>query len=577
MAAIQAVKTPLKQEQLGAVLIKHGYLTQSRLSEALAEQKRTGRMLGRILVENNLVTEEQMARVIAEQQGFPFVDLRRFEVVPELVQLLTEIQARRYKAIILEDRGDSYLVGLADPTSLRAQDELANLVGRPIYVAVITNDQFIKTADRMYRKTDQLDEYANEAKRELERESGVVDLNQLKFSIDDVDAPVIKFLQTVFEEAIQMRAADIHIEPEETRLTVRFRIDGQLHQQVQTDLRIATALLVRLKLMAALDIAEKRLPQDGGISMIVSSQRIDIRLSTIPSLYGESAVMRLLIQSQGLRDLGQSGMPPDMLQRFKKIIRSPHGIVLVTGPTGSGKTTTLYGALGVLNQRNVKILTVEDPIEYRIAGITQVQVNEKIDLTFPRILRSFLRHDPDILLVGEIRDQETAQIAARAAMTGHMVLSTLHTNDAASTPGRLLNMGLPGFLIASTLLGVVSQRLLRIICPDCAQPYEPSTDEMAWVKYHYPDGDLTQATFRKGKGCSRCNSTGFHGRIGVFEFLEMNSTLSAIIHHGDPVEFEMAARQSLGEHSLEYSALSLVARGETTVAEAMSVVTSTDF
>jgi MSHA biogenesis protein MshE len=576
MAAIQAVKTTIKTEQLGAVLIKHGYLTQSRLTEALAEQKRTGRMLGRVLIENNFVTEEQMARVIAEQQGFPFVDLRRFEVAPELVQLLTEIQARRYKAIILEDRGDSYLVGLADPTSLRAQDELANLVGRPIYVAVITNDQFSKTADRMYRKTDQLDEYANEAKRELERESGVVDLNQLKFSIDDIDAPVIKFLQTVFEEALQMRASDIHIEPEETRLTVRFRIDGQLHQQVQTDLRIAMALLVRLKLMASLDIAEKRLPQDGGISMIVSSQRIDIRLSTIPTLHGESAVMRLLIQSQGLRDLGQSGMPPDMLQRFKKVIQSPHGIVLVTGPTGSGKTTTLYGALGVLNQRNVKILTVEDPVEYRIAGITQVQVNEKIDLTFPRMLRSFLRQDPDILLVGEIRDQETAQIAARAAMTGHMVLSTLHTNDAASTPGRLLNMGLPGFLIASTLLGVVSQRLLRIICTDCAAPHQPSVDEMAWATHHYGKA-LSQAVFRKGRGCPRCNNSGFLGRIGVFEFLEMNSTLSAIIHHGDPIEFEKAARESLGEHSLERSALSLVARGETTIAEAMSVVASTDF
>ncbi len=566
----------MKTEQLGTALINHGYLTQARLAEALAEQKRSGRILGRVLIESNFVTEEQMARVIAEQQGLTFVDLRRFEVVPEIVLLLSEIQARRFKALILEDRGDSYLVGLADPSNLRAQDELAALVGRPIYVAVIANDQFSKTADRVYRKKDQLDEYANEAKRDLERESGVVDLSQLKFSIDDADAPVVKFLQTVFEEAVQMRASDIHIEPEETKLTVRFRIDGQLHEQVQTDLSIGSALMVRLKLLAGLDISEKRLPQDGGISIRIDTKRIDVRLSTIPTLFGESAVMRLLIQSQGLRQLDTSGMPLEMRVRFKKMIQAPHGIVLVTGPTGSGKTTTLYGALEILNQRSVKIVTVEDPVEYRIAGINQVQVNEKIDLTFPRMLRSFLRQDPDILLVGEIRDQETAHIAIRAAMTGHLVLSTLHTNDAASTPSRLLDMGIPGFLIASTLLGVVSQRLMRVICHDCAQPYQPTTDELAWATHHF-GSELKAAKFRKGVGCSRCNSTGFSGRIGVYEFLEMNTPLSMNIHKGDPVAFESAARIFLGVDSIAHNALALVAKGETTIAEAMNVVASVDY
>ena len=566
----------LKTEQIGTALINRGYLTQAKLAEALAEQKRSGRILGRVLIESNYVTEEQMARVIADQQGLTFVDLRRFEVVPEVVQVLTEVQARRFKALVLEDRGDSYLVGLADPSNLRAQDELAALVGRPLYIAVIASDQFSKTADRIYRKTDQLDEYANEAKRELERESGVVDLSQLQFSIDDVDAPVVKFLQTVFEEAAQMRASDIHIEPEETKLTVRFRIDGQLHEQVQTDLRIASALMVRLKLMASLDISEKRLPQDGGISIRVANQRIDVRLSTIPTLFGESAVMRLLIQSQGLRQLESSGMPEDILRRFKKIIQAPHGIVLVTGPTGSGKTTTLYGALGVVNQRNIKIITVEDPVEYRIGGINQVQVNEKIELTFARLLRSFLRQDPDILLVGEIRDQETAQIAARAAMTGHLVLSSLHTNDAASTPGRLLDMGIPGFIIGSTLLGVVSQRLLRVICHDCSAPYQPSTDEMAWVNHHF-GAEVQKINFRKGTGCSRCNSTGFSGRVGVYELLEMTSALATIIHQGDPAAVETAARASLGKKSLAHNALNLVAKGETTIAEAMTVVASADY
>jgi MSHA biogenesis protein MshE len=566
----------LKTEQIGTALINRGYLTQAKLAEALAEQKRSGRILGRVLVEGNFVTEEQMARVIADQQGLTFVDLRRFEVVPDVVQVLTEVQARRFKALVLEDRGDSYLVGLADPSNLRAQDELAALVGRPLYIAVIASDQFSKTADRIYRKTDQLDAYADEAKRELERESGVVDLSQLQFSIDDVDAPVVKFLQTVFEEAVQMRASDIHIEPEETKLKVRFRIDGQLHEQVQADLRIATALMVRLKLMASLDISEKRLPQDGGISIRISNQRVDVRLSTIATLFGESAVMRLLIQSQGLRDLETSGMPETVLKRFKKIIHSPHGIVLVTGPTGSGKTTTLYGALGILNQRNVKIVTVEDPVEYRIAGVNQVQVNEKIDLTFARMLRSFLRQDPDILLVGEIRDQETAQIAARAAMTGHLVLSTLHTNDAASTPGRLLDLGIPGFLVASTLLGVVSQRLLRVICHDCSKPYRPSTDELAWASHHY-GANLNKVNFCKGSGCARCNNTGFNGRVGVYELLEMTGSLASVIHQGDPAAVEVAARKLLGTDSLAHNALALVEKGETTIAEAMAVVASSDY
>ena len=566
----------VKVEQLGTALIKHGYLSQTKLNEALAEQKRTRRKLGRVLIENNFVTEEQIGRVIAEQQGLPFIDLRRFDVVPEVTKVLSEMLARRFKALILEDRGDSYLVGVSDPSDLRAQDELSALVGRPLNVAVIANDQFSRTVDLVYRKTDQLDEYASKVKHELERESGVVDLNQLQFSIEDAEAPVVKFLQTVFEEAVQMRASDIHIEPEETKLTVRFRIDGELHEQVQADLRIASPLMVRLKLMAGLDISEKRLPQDGGISIRTSARRIDVRLSTIPTLFGESAVMRLLIQSQGLRDLEHSGMSPDLLKKFRKMIQSPHGIVLVTGPTGCGKTTTLYGALEILNQRNVKIVTVEDPVEYRIAGINQVQVNEKIDLTFARMLRSFLRQDPDILLVGEIRDHETAEIAARAALTGHLVLSTLHTNDAPSAPVRLLDMGIPGFLIASSLIGVVSQRLLRVICKNCAQPYQPNPDEIAWVT-QYLGANPDKADFRKGAGCTHCNNTGFEGRVGVYELLEMTNDLATIIHNGDQVAFKSAAGKALGANSLERSTLDLVTRGETTIAEAMSVIAWTDF
>ncbi len=562
--------------QLGAALIEQGYLTPVQLNEALAEQKRTGRMLGKVLVENNYVTEEQIARTIAAQQGVPFVDLLRYEVNPETVQVLNELQARRFRALVLEDRGDTWFVGLADPTDLRLQDELSRLLRRPIEIAVITSEQFNQTLDRVYRKTDQIGEFAKEVERDFEIDGSVVELSSLNAALDDVDAPVIKLIQTMFEEAAKVHASDIHIEPQERKLVVRFRIDGALHPQLEADPRIHSALLVRLKLLAGLDIAERRLPQDGRIAVRASSSRIDVRLSTIPTQHGESVVMRLLVQSQGLRELEKSGMPAGMLERFKAAIGAPHGIVLVTGPTGCGKSTTLYGALQRLNQPSVKILTVEDPVEYRIDGINQVQVNEKIDLSFARVLRSFLRQDPDIILVGEIRDQDTAQIATRAAMTGHLVLSTLHTNDAVSTPARLLDMGIPPYMIASTVLAIVSQRLLRLNCAYCSEPYQPGTDEIEWAR-QYIGEDLSRADLRRGRGCTRCNGLGYSGRAGVFEMLEMTPALAAEIHKGDPARFEAVARAQLGGNTMQQRALDMVVQGKTTIAEAMSLVTSIEF
>jgi MSHA biogenesis protein MshE len=566
----------VKNLRLGIALIENGYLTQEKLQEALSEQKRTGRLLGQVLVDSRYITEEQLSRTIAAQQNLPFIDLLKYEVNPEIVRKLSETQVRRFRAIVLEDRTDTYLVGLVDPSNLRAQDELSSLLGRPIYAATITNDQFNKTIDRVFHKENQLDEYANEVKQDLERDGGVVYLNQMSYLIDAIEAPVIKLLQTVFEEAVKMGASDIHIEPEENKLDVRFRIDGELHHQFDADIAIAPALMVRLKLLAGLDIAEKRLPMDGRISVMTETERVDIRMSTIPTQFGESVVMRLLIQSQGLLDLNNIGMSPELLEKFNQLIKLPHGIVLVTGPTGCGKTTTLYGALEKLNRRNVKILTCEDPVEYRIPGIRQVQVNDKIDLTFSRVLRSFLRQDPDILMVGEIRDLETAQIAARAAMTGHMVLSTLHTNDAVTAPGRLLDMGVPGYMIASTLLGVLSQRLLRLLCTYCAEPYSPNAKELEWVKHFYGK-DISQANFRQSKGCPRCNGIGFNARIGVFELLEMTPPLYEAIHKGDPLNFVRIARKIMGNNTIDNQALSLAVNGKTTIVEAMTVVSSVEF
>ena len=569
------LKSATKYPALGNLLVEQGLLTPEKLAEALREQERTGRLLGRVLVENRFVTEEQVARTLAGQLKVPYIDLRRYEVNFATVRALTEMQARRFRGLILEERADTYLVGMVDPFDLRAQDEISTLLRRPVDVALITNDQLVQTIDRVYRKTELIGEFAKEVEREIANDDQIVDLNALDDSSQAEDAPVVRLLQTVFDDAVQVRASDIHIEPGEKKLVVRFRIDGVLHPQLEADPRIASAVLVRLKLMAGLDIAEKRLPQDGRIAVRSGTRRLDVRMSTMPAQYGESVVLRVLMREGELIDLAKTGMPLPVFESFVKVLRAPHGIVLVTGPTGSGKTTTLYGALQRLNDPGVKILTCEDPVEYRVAGLVQVQINEKVDLGFARVLRAFLRQDPDVLLVGEIRDQETAQIAVRAAMTGHLVLSTLHTNDAASTPGRLLDMGVPGFMIASTVLAVLSQRLVRLTCRYCIEPYSPTPDELEWVKHYAPD-QLAQAKFQRGKGCTRCNGVGYTGRTGVYEMLEMTAPLAAVIHGSDTREFERVAREQQGRNTIARHALDLLFAGETTIAEVMQVVTSAE-
>jgi len=568
-------KAALKVPALGNLLVEQGLLAPEKLAEALAEQERTGRLLGRVLVENRFLTEEQVARALAGQLKVPYIDLRRYEVNFDTVRAFTEIQTRRFRVIVLEERPDTYLVGMVDPFDLRTQDEISALLRRPVDVALITNDQLNQTIDRVYRKTELIGEFAKEVEREIANDDQIVDLNALDDSSQAEDAPVVRLLQTVFDDAVQVRASDIHIEPQEKKLVVRFRIDGVLHPQLEADARIASAVLVRLKLMAGLDIAEKRLPQDGRIAVRSGTRRLDVRVSTMPAQYGESVVMRVLMREGELIDLAKSGMPAHVFDGFVKVLRAPHGIVLVTGPTGSGKTTTLYGALQRLNDPGVKILTCEDPVEYRIGGLVQVQVNERVDLGFARVLRAFLRQDPDVMLVGEIRDQETAQIAVRAAMTGHLVLSTLHTNDAASTPSRLLDMGVPGYMIASTVLAVMSQRLVRLICRYCSESYSPPPDEMEWVR-HYARDEAEHAKFRRGRGCTRCGGVGYTGRTGVYEMINMTAPLASAIHGGDSIKFERAAREQLGRNTIARSALDLLFAGETSIEEAMEVVTSAE-
>jgi len=554
--------------RLGEILVQQKLLTEEQLGQALTEQKRSGRKLGRVFVEHGFVTEEQISGALARQLDIPYINLKFFNINPELVRLLPETQARRFRALVLEDRREGLLIGMSDPTDLFAYDEIARLVKRHIELAVVNETEVLAAIDRIYRRTEDISTLT----RELEQNLGdvSVDFGALAANPGLEEAPIVKLLQSVFDDATQVRASDIHIEPQEARLQIRFRIDGVLHLQTEADIKIAPSLALRLKLMSDLDISEKRLPQDGRFAIRVKNQRIDVRISTMPTQYGESVVMRLLNQGGTSLRLDAIGMPPALVKKFRAIVQRPNGLVLVTGPTGSGKTTTLYCALAELNSVEKKLITVEDPVEYRLAGINQVQVNDKIELNFARVLRSALRQDPDIVLVGEMRDQETAQIGLRAAMTGHLVLSTLHTNDAASTPLRLMDMGVPRYMVGSSLQAVLAQRLVRVICESCTTPYVPTPTEAEWLRMEL--GELVDRTqYHHGKGCSHCNGMGYRGRTGVYELLEMTRAVVDAANHADPSHFLKAANTEMAGETLRRHAVQLVVQGRTTISEAMRI------
>ena len=554
--------------RLGEILVQQKLLTEEQLGQALTEQKRSGRKLGRVFVEHGFVTEEQISGALARQLDIPYINLKFFNINPELVRLLPETQARRFRALVLEDRREGLLVGMSDPTDLFAYDEISRLVKRQIELAVVNETEVLAAIDRIYRRTEDISTLT----RELEQDLGdvSVDFGALAANPGLEEAPIVKLLQSVFEDATQVRASDIHIEPQEGRLQIRFRIDGVLHLQTEADSKIASSLALRLKLMSDLDISEKRLPQDGRFAIRVKNQRIDVRISTMPTQYGESVVMRLLNQGGTTLRLDAIGMPPALVAQFRAIVSRPNGLVLVTGPTGSGKTTTLYCALSELNSVEKKLITVEDPVEYRLPGINQVQVNDKIELNFARVLRSALRQDPDIVLVGEMRDQETAQIGLRAAMTGHLVLSTLHTNDAISTPLRLMDMGVPRYMVGSSLQAVLAQRLVRVICESCSTPYVPTPNEYEWLRLEL--GELVERNqYFHGKGCSHCNGMGYRGRTGVYELLEITRAVADAANHADPSHFMKVATAQMAGDTLRRHAVQLVVQGRTTVMEAMRI------
>ncbi|MES2899208.1 MAG: GspE/PulE family protein [Pseudomonadota bacterium] len=554
--------------RLGEILVNQKLLSEEQLNGALQDQKRTGRKLGRVFVESGLVTEEQISGALAKQLDVPYIHLKFYNTNPAIVRLLPETQARRFRALVLEERRGGLLVGLSDPTDLFAYDEISRLLKKDIQLAVLNESEVLAAIDRIYRRTDEITDFAREL--ELDLGDSFVDFGVMASNPSLEEAPIVKLLQSVFDDATQVRASDIHIEPQESRLQIRFRIDGVLHLQTEADIKIATPLALRLKLMSDLDISEKRMPQDGRFNVKVKQQRIDVRISTMPTQYGESVVMRLLNQGGTTLRLDAIGMPPGLVKKFRAIVQRPNGLVLVTGPTGSGKTTTLYSALAELNSVEKKLITVEDPVEYRLPGINQVQVNDKIELTFSKVLRSALRQDPDIVLVGEMRDQETAQIGLRAAMTGHLVLSTLHTNDAASTPLRLMDMGVPRYMVGSSLQAVLAQRLVRVICESCTAPYEPTPAEVDWLRAELHRHAETTPFFH-GNGCSHCNGMGYRGRTGVYELLEMTKEVVESANHPDPAHFLRAAHAEMKGETLRRHAVQLAVQGRTTIAEAMRI------
>jgi MSHA biogenesis protein MshE len=554
--------------RLGEILVQQKLLTDEQLRTALEEGKKNGRRLGRVVIEKGYVTEEQISEALARQLNVAYINLKHYNTRREVTLKLPETQARRFRALVLEDTGMTYKVGMADPTDLMAYDEIVRILRRDIDIAVVTESELLLTIDRVYRRTEQISGLAQELEAELGE--GAVDFGALALTPGLEEAPVVKLLQTVFEDAIQARASDIHIEPQERRLQIRFRIDGVLHPQTEADSKIASAVVLRLKLMSGLDISEKRLPQDGRFNVRVRNVQIDVRISTMPIQYGESVVMRLLNQATGMLGLDNIGMSPAMLQKLREVIQRPSGMVLVTGPTGSGKTTTLYAALSELNTTERKIITVEDPVEYRLQGINQVQVNEKIELDFARVLRSALRQDPDVILVGEMRDQETVETGLRAAMTGHVVFSTLHTNDAASTPVRLFDMGAARYMVALSLQLVIAQRLVRVVCDSCGQPYQLLPREREWLRTELRE-DVDRHQYMRGKGCSHCNGTGYQGRTGVYEMLEMTNAVVEATNSDDAQRFVRAAREQMAGNTLRRSAAHLVASGNTTPEEGMRV------
>jgi len=562
----------LKGRPLGRILIKMGKLTRAQVSEALEVQKKKRGPLGQLLVELGYVEKADVNRALAAQVGMETIRLADIDIPKNVIDMIPAQMAHAYRVIPTEyDRETNTLgVALADPDNFHATDDLKTLMGFAVVARITTAEDMGEALNRYYPEEEAesiskiIDDLSSDeelAKFEGRGES--IDLDELRSMAES--SPVKKLVNLVLLQAIRDKASDIHFEPFEDEFKMRYRIDGVLFEMVPPPKHVAMAIASRIKVMANLDIAERRVPQDGRIELLVEQRPVDLRVSVLPTIFGESVVLRVLDRAQVNLDLGQVGMREDDLGTFKQLIDKPHGIIIVTGPTGSGKTTTLYSALRELNTIDVKILTSEDPVEYDIDGMIQCQIKPDIGLTFARCLRSFLRQDPDIILVGEIRDLETAQIAVQASLTGHLVFSTLHTNDAPASIARLLDLGMEPFLITATLEGIVAQRLVRKICENCKEEYQPSEAQLLQLSLR-PE-DVAGRTFFFGKGCDYCNHTGYKGRRGLFETMVLDDDLrEMIMKHASTAVLRKESRKR-GMRSLRESGLLTLYDGVTTIEE----------
>lgn len=555
-----------KKLRLGDVLVQNGVITEEDLQRGLERQKGSGRKLGETLVDEGIATEENIARALSKQFHYDMVDLQNTVIPQEILDLVPASVLKKHRAIPFEyspDNMNVLRVAMSDPMDIAAMDDINIITNLQVEPVVATMGSVMLAIDHYYGQAEvnsALEEYTRE------KESQMIEQEDM-YSEDVNNSPIVQLVKGMIDQAVRQRASDIHIEPMERQVRIRYRIDGALYEKSVYSIRLLPAIVARIKIIGGMDISEKRKPQDGRITQIVDRKEFDIRVSILPIVYGEKIVMRLTSKNALTREKSQLGLKPDELKKFDHILKNPHGILLVTGPTGSGKSTTLYTALSELNKEDVNIITVEDPVEANIEGINQVQVNNKANLTFASALRSILRQDPDIIMIGEIRDQETASIAVQASITGHLVVSTLHTNSAASTITRLADMGIEPYLIADSTIGVIAQRLVRRLCPECKRQKKADEEELELLQLA-PDADVT---IYEPCGCPRCDGAGFRGRIGVYEIMEVTQSLKSIISkNGSAEEIKKKALEE-GMSTLRMSATRYVLEGITSVQEMMRV------
>lgn len=564
-----------EKKSLGETLVEEGVISAEQLKKAQEEEKRKGERLGKVLVRLGFIAEEDLVMFLSNKLNIPRIELANYLIDPKIIELVPENLARKYELIPVLKIGNRLTCTMVDPRNIFALDEVRAKTGLIIEPAVSAEGEIKKALNEYYGTKGSIEDLIKsiDAEKLGVKEGKEIDVKKLQGIVEE--PVVIRLVNMVIMKAIEERASDIHIEPEEETLRTRLRVDGMLHQISAPPKHLQSAIISRIKIMADLDIAERRIPQDGRFTMKMGGKQIDVRVSCIPTIYGENVVLRLLDSSSAIMGLEELGFSKDVLVKFEKLIQRPHGIILVTGPTGSGKTTTLYASLNKINTVEKNIITIEDPVEYKLEGVRQIQINPKVDLTFANGLRSILRQDPNIIMVGEMRDHETAEIAIQAALTGHLVFSTLHTNDAPGAVTRMIDMGIEPFLVSSSIIGVLAQRLVRKICPDCKEEYKPSDEELKDIgilnERRTTNNEQRKIVFFRGKGCPKCMETGYKGRVAIYELMVPDDKIrEAVITKSSADEMKKIALSN-GMISLKTDGIEKIKEGLTTIEEVLRV------